>query len=298
MTGSDAAESCAEPIGAEVLVTAAPVPTSLSDLVADRDSFLASSWGARSRTFRCPAALSLLQPAEIWDILECGSLIAPYFGMRRNDGSASIAGITETRIVQTRPMSMYADPAAIREKMAEGGTLALIQPEHWHAPVRKLLAGLRMDLRAEVRSSAFLSLAGESRLAARADTAHNFLLQLHGRAGWIVSEDEADVRYALRPGEILYVPAGHLHREEFRDSESLHLVITVTQPTAWDLAELALTSFLHSRPARDVAGTHHFMSPAEKVAWLRVELADFLRGQDLDALLDAAVQDRQGRGVG
>lgn len=292
MPGSDVRQGSRCPVSARVLP-----PISLADIVGDPGPFLASLWGAQAGKFHCPAVLHLLCVAEIWELLDCGSLVAPYFGIRRDDAGLTIAGVTQTRIVQTRPMSMYADPEAIRAKVGAGSTLALNQPEHWQAPIKELLAGLRGDLSAELRSSAFLSPSGASLLPVHSDAAHLFLVQLHGRIDWVVGEDGENTKLSLWPGDVLYVPAGHRHGEESRHGESLHLAITVQQPTTRELAELALANFLSSARARDIAGTHHLMSPDEKVDWLRVELADFLQGYDVDALLAEAVADRQRRGV-
>ncbi len=292
MPHSDVHQGRRSPVPARVLP-----PISLADVVGDPGSFFTSLWRARAGKVHCPAALGLLSAAEVWELLDCGSLVAPYFGIRRDDAGITIAGVTQTRIVQTRPMSMYADPEAIRARVGAGCTLALNQPEHWQASIKALLAGLRGDLSAEVRSSAFLSPSGASLLPVHSDAAHVFLVQLHGCTEWVVGEDEENTKVSLGPGDVLYIPAGHSHGEESRDGDSLHLAITVQQPVARELADLALTNFLSSARARDIAGTHHRMSPGEKVNWLRVELAGFLRRCDIDALLAEAVTDRQRRGV-
>lgn len=106
------------------------------------------------------------------------------------------------------------------------------------------------------------------------------------------STDGADhTQVVLGPGDILYIPSGRPHRATGGDS--LRMVIAVQQPTARDLTELVLAGFLRSARATEIAGTHHTMSLDEKVAWLRTELAAYLAGQDLDALVGEAVKIRQ-----
>lgn len=278
----------------------AGLPNRLVDIVGDVDSFFVDVWGTRPRSFQCQAGPRLLSQAEIWDMLDCGLLVAPYFSVFREDVRSAVADITETRNVLNRPMAAYADAAAVRERFASGHTFKLNQPEHWHAGIKELLNGLRADFRAEVRSSVFLSPPDATGVQAHTDEAHALVLQLDGHMDWCVGlspsndvDEGQRVEATLQPGDVLYIPSGHPHYATARGGDSLHIAITVQQPSARDLAELALAGFLDGPRANKIAGTHHLMSIDEKVAWLRVELAEQLSGQDFGALVDEAVRIRQ-----
>jgi ribosomal protein L16 Arg81 hydroxylase len=275
------------------------LPTYLSDIVGDADSFFVGSWGARPQVFRYPAGTRLLSSADIWKALDCGSLVTPYFCVL-SDGGASVNNVTQTRDVLNRPLAGYADAEAIRGRFGSGYTIKLTQTEDWHPDIKKLVAGLRTELRAEVRSFIFFTPQGSSGVPAHADEAHVFVLQVEGRADWhvgvangeeICGEQSAEI--GLKPGDALYIPPGRPYHGTTAGTDSLYVAITVQQPTARDLAGLMLAEFLNGPRATEIAGTHHRMTVAEKVSWLRDSLAEHLSGQDLGALVDEAVRIRQ-----
>lgn len=270
------------------------LPNRLADIVDDTDRFFSEIWGRRPQSFECGTAPLLMSSTEIWETLECGLLVAPYFSVIRADGSAVSAEVTVNRIVQTRRMAAYADPDAIREAFALGQILRLNQAEHWHSALKGLVGGLGEDLRAEVRSAVLMS-AYSARFADRyPEGTDRFVLQLDGETQWAVSKDRQHFNASLRPGNVLYLPVGYSQDcTASSDSGSLHIVLTVRQPTARDFAELALTRFMKSSKVNEIAGTHHVMSIDEKVAWLRAELTNHLTGEDLAAMADEAVRIRQ-----
>jgi ribosomal protein L16 Arg81 hydroxylase len=234
---------------------------------------------------------------EIWETLECGLLLAPYFSVIREDGSSVSAEVTVSRIVQTRRMTAYADPKTIREAFASGQIFKLNQAEHWHSAIKALVGGLRDDLRAEARSAVFMSAAGSIFTDGHSAGTHRFILQLDGETQWAVSKGGQLFGASLRPGNVLYLPVGYSQDcATSPECGSLHIVITVQQPTARDFAELALARFMKSSKANEIAGTHHLMSVDEKVAWLRAELTDYLTSEDLTAMTDEALQIRQRSG--
>ena len=275
-------------------------PSQLDDLVGDAGAFLFDDWGVRPRSYQCPTAPGLLTQAEIWDMLDCGLLLAPYFSVLTQTGAA-MAGVSETRSVQGRPMPSYAKAVSIRDKVAAGRTLVLHQADHWHIGLNDLAASLRTTLRADVRAAVFVNQTGV-KIAANTEEAHQLILQLEGRTNWYVScspgsdEDSQEVEVALEPGGTLYIPAGHQYSGTTGDGTSLHVAISVLQPTARDLTELALDQFCSGQSAEGIAGSHHLMTLETKVAWLRAELIDHLTSLDVGALVDEAVTIRQQAG--
>ncbi|RCG26479.1 hypothetical protein DQ384_28975 [Sphaerisporangium album] len=243
---------------------------------------LADSWGLRPKVFRWsgPPALT---PAEIWDLLDCGLLVSPYFEVRPE---VAPAPATVTRIVQTKPRPGYADGRAIREHYAAGAVLTLNQVDHWHAGIKATAEWLRTELRADVRSSVVLRPKGTSPPSPALDGAHVLILQVTGHTVWRPGGDPV----TLQPGDALYVPPDHLRQTADPGDESLHVAFTIRQPGITDLAELALANFLSDSRAEAIAATHHFMSPDEKVAWLRAELSAYLKELDSGALAEQAVR--------
>jgi hypothetical protein len=269
------------------------LPNRLADIVDDTECFLAQVWGRRPQSFECSMASRLMSRSEIWEMLECGLLVAPYFSVIREDGS-SVAEVTVSRIVQTRRMAAFADPKAIRRALASGHILRLNQAEHWHSAIRALVGGLREDLRAEVRSAVLMSADGSIFADGHSEGTHRFVLQLDGETHWAVSKDGQFFDACLRPGNILYLPIRYSQDcAVWSDCGSLHIVIAVQQPTARDFAVLALERFMKSSKANEIAGTYHVMSVDEKVAWLRAELTNYLTSEDLTVMADEAVKIRQ-----
>lgn len=288
------------------------LPKRLADLVGDVDSFFADLWRTLPQSFRCQSVTRLISASETWSALDCGLLVSPYFSVMREGVPRALADITVTRDVLKQRLSHYPDAAAIRECFASGHTVTLPRPEHWHSRIREMIVGLRADFRAELQASVFLSPPDTEWVRAHTDNAHMLVLQLDGERDWVVGlsadNDGAGLRRSdngerhrmevtLGPGDVLYIPQGCPYHAIARGCTSLHLAVTVQEPTARDLAELALAGFLRGPPAEEIAGTHHAMPVDEKVAWLRAALAEHLSGQDIGALVDLAVRIRRGGGA-
>lgn len=282
----------------------------LSELVGDTEAFLSGPWGVSTATFRCPVLPALPGAQEIWDAFDCGLLVAPYFGVSRDGVSAPAADITVTRKVLQKPRPRYANGAGVRAWFEKGCTVGLRQPDHWHPGLKTLVEALRVELRADVRSSLFLSpppsrdgthddAPGGTEGGPRARTAtaaHVFVLQIEGETRWITGDEDSRTWTALTPGDVLYLPPGQEHSVAAHGGNALYLTLDVRQPSPRDLAELALAGFLKSEPAEAIAGRHHYMSLPEKVGWLRRELTAHLAGQDADALVATAVATHQRAG--
>lgn len=275
---------------------ASVTPESLSDLVEDVDRFQRDMFGRRDGVSHNDAASGLLSSEEIWNELDCGALVAPYFGIIDSATRATVDGVAETRLVQTRPRRGYASAAAVRDRVVSGNILKLPQPEHWHPAIHRLVAGLTGEFRSEVRSCAYLSPYGSSGIPAHHDDSHVMLVQLEGQMAWTVGRATACTHITLQPGDILYIPQRRKHRGVPGPQGSLHLAITIQPPTVRDMAELALTRFLRSSQAAEISGNHQLMSVEEKIEWLRTTLCSYLSAQDPSQLAEAASQIRQQKG--
>jgi hypothetical protein len=279
--------------------------TTLADLVVDIDRFFAEDWAVRPAVYRSMAVTGLISEAEMWDALDCGLLVRPYFTVFCDGVRSALASITLTRTVVGKEVAGYADPDAVRADFAAGGTFKLNQPEHWHHRLAALLTGLAPSFTAELESFVFLSPPATTALQAHTDGAHVFVLQMQGAKDWFVglpdddsvsdsrlSEIDPDrcFRATLTPGDVLYMPHGSPHYATAREGHSVHVAITVEEPSAKKLAEVALADFLASPVATRIEGNHHELSPAEKCRWLRAALGDHLRSLDDHQLVELALE--------
>ena len=271
-------------------------PGNLADLVS---SFLAKTREQPPQSFSAETGLRLSQ-ADIWDMLDCGLLVSPYFSVFWPAASSAVSGVIETRSVVNRPTPAYANAAAIRERFAAGCTLRLNEPDHWHRGINKIVTSLRAELSADVRSFVFLSPPAPAGGRAPLDDAHVLILPLEGTTEWHVGlppggaiDDVTEIRASLEPGHALYIPSGHPHSVAVSQNNALYVAVTMQQPSVKDLAEVALADFINSPSANSVAKTHHFMSIEEKVGWLKVALAQHLSGQDIGPLVAESVRIRQ-----
>ena len=259
-------------------------PQGLADLVGDTETFLADVWATRPAVLHRDVPADFPTPALIWAMVDRGLLVHPYFRVAKGGILVAPVEVSVTRSVQKKPMPSYVDADAVRARYADGHTVILDEVGHWHADIQALLDGLRADLRAEVHAAVVLTPPDATALAASGG-AHLLVVQLDGEAHWQAGE----FAVTLQPGDVLYVPA-RTPRHAIAEGESLHLALDITPPTARDLAELALATFVKSDRVEAIAGSHHFMTPDEKVAWLRTALAEHLAGLDPAALTDKAVR--------
>lgn len=265
-------------------------PTGLTDLVGDTGAFLSDVWAVWPAVFHSDIAADFLTPAEIWAMIDRGLLVHPYFRVVQDGVAVPTADVSVIRSVQTKPFPSYADADAVRARYADGHTVVLDEAGHWHAGTQALLDGLRAGLRAEAHAAAVL--APPDATVVDGDEAHVLVVQLAGQAQWQAGEFVV----TLQPGDVLYVPAW-TPRLAVAAGDSLHLSLTVTPPTVRDFVTLALASFLSGGDVERIAGSHHFLTPEQKVAWLRTALARHLTALNPATLTDDAValRERGGR---
>ncbi len=101
--------------------------------------------------------------------------------------------------------------------------------------------------------------------------------------------DDRRVELTLRPGDVLYMPHGTPHYATAREGNSIHIAITVEEPTAQNLAEVFLAGFLGDPAFRALHDNHHRQSLAQRTELLREALLDHLARADESAVTRAAV---------
>ncbi|MEU7339148.1 JmjC domain-containing protein [Streptomyces sp. NPDC007074] len=293
---------------------AAPAPRiTLKDLVGDTDAFFRDHWAAQPAVFRASADLTgLITEQEMWEEVDCGLLIRPYFTAFDEGVRTAVSEMTRSRTVVGHHVPGYINPDQIKADFAAGGTFKFSQPEHWHPRLRALVQALAPEFRAELESFVFLSPPGKTAIAAHMDGSHVLVLQIAGVKDWVVGRlDETSTsdsdRYTggvipydrrmevtLRPGDVLYMPHGTPHSATARIGTSLHIAVTIEEPTPRDLADVFLAGLLGLPEFEALTRGHHELSLAERLTRLRALLTRTLGAADETQVLEQAVRLKAG----
>ncbi|MGW4669204.1 JmjC domain-containing protein [Streptomyces sp. NPDC004324] len=293
---------------------AAPAPRiTLKDLVGDTAAFFRDHWAAQPAVFRASADLTgLITEQEMWEEVDCGLLIRPYFTAFDEGVRTAVSEMTRSRTVVGHQVPGYINPAQIKADFAAGGTFKFSQPEHWHPRLRALVQDLAPEFRAELESFVFLSPPGKTAIAAHMDGSHVLVLQIAGVKDWVVGRlDETSTsdsdRYTggvipydrrmevtLRPGDVLYMPHGTPHSATARIGTSLHIAVTIEEPTPRDLADVFLAGLLGLPEFEALTRGHHELSLAERLTRLRALLTRALGAADETQVLEQAVRLKAG----
>ncbi|MEV6730672.1 cupin domain-containing protein [Streptomyces sp. NPDC051364] len=286
-------------------------PLRLEDFVGDVDHFFTEYWAREPAFLRAQADLTtLISEQEMWDELECGLLSRPYFTVFDHGTRAAIADITTTRTVVGHELQGYADPVQIRQRFAAGGTLKFSQAEHWHPRIRALVKGLESRFHGGLEAFVFLSPPDRTAMSAHTDGAHVLILQVSGTKDWVLGrldrtshsdstlhEGEIPPRLrmerTLRPGDVLYMPHGCPHYATARSGNSIHVAITVEEPTSVDLASVYLAGLLGDRRYDAISANHHTEGTLATIERLRSALGSFLADSESSDVLDKAVNLRR-----
>jgi len=116
------------------------------------------------------------------------------------------------------------------------------------------------------------------------------------RADHDVDPDSRSHTFVMEPGDVLYLPHGFPHVATARGGTSLHLTLTITEPTPADLVEALLTTFGHEIGGR----ADDLLAPDDRqwfAADLIAELREHLESVDSRVLVDTAVATMRTRTV-
>jgi ribosomal protein L16 Arg81 hydroxylase len=283
------------------------MPTRLEHLVGDTDAFFRDHWANQPVLLRAHSDLTrLITEQEMWDEVECGLLSRPYFTVFNEGVRTAISDMTRKRRVVGHELPGYIEPERIREDFAAGATFKFNQAEHWHPRIRTLVKALEPYFRGGLESFVFLSPPGKTAMQAHMDGAHVFILQVAGVKDWVVGRidststsdstlhegvipDDRRMELTLRPGDVLYMPHGTPHYATAREGNSIHIAITIEEPTAQNLAEVFLAGFLGSSAFKTLHDSHHRHSLRQRTELLREALLAHLAGTDEHSVTQAAV---------
>jgi ribosomal protein L16 Arg81 hydroxylase len=283
------------------------VPTRLEHLVGEPAAFFRDHWGNQPVLMRARADLTgLINEQEMWDELDCGLLVRPYFTMFNEGVRTAISDMSRKRRVVGRDLPGYVNSEQIHRDFEAGGTFKFNQAEHWHPRIRALVKGMQPHFRGDLGAFVFLSPPGKTAMRAHTDGAHVFVLHVAGTKDWVVgridgnSISDSDIHegeipgnrrmaVTLRPGDVLYMPHGCPHYATARDGNSIHVAITAEEPTAENIANVFLARFMADPRFAALEESHHQYPLEKRIELLRAALLDHLGGADEAAVLAAAV---------
>ncbi|MFJ3203749.1 JmjC domain-containing protein [Streptomyces sp. NPDC086989] len=295
------------PSRTEAAPAADGLPTLLDHLVGDPAVFFRDHWANQPVVLRAQTDLSgLITEQEMWDEVECGLLSRPYFTVFNEGVRTAISDMSTKRRVVGHDLTGFIRAEQIHRDWEAGATFKFNQAEHWHPRIRTLVQGMQPHFRGGLESFVFLSPPGKTAMQAHYDGAHVFVLQVSGTKDWVFGRihpgstsdstihegpiaDEERVEVTLRPGDVLYMPHGTPHYATAREGNSIHIAITVEEPTAENLANVLLATFMADPRFTAFEENHHRHAPAERTELLREALLAHLADADEKAVTRAAV---------
>ncbi|RCG26478.1 hypothetical protein DQ384_28970 [Sphaerisporangium album] len=178
--------------------------------------------------------------------------------------------------------------------------MKLNQLEDWHRPIRDLLREIEARVPAELKAYVFYTPCDNTGMLPHRDGSHVLALQVAGAKEWRIYDSPGDIdarpglvdldvdshshSFVMEPGDVLYLPHGYPHVASARGGTSLHLTLTITEPTPLDLIESLMNTFAPTAtPATDR------MSPEEKTDVMIGELLRHLHSVEARTLVDTAV---------
>lgn len=282
------------------------VPQELADIVGDVSAFFAEHWSQQPVVLRAPSDVTkLISEREIWEEVDCGLLSRPYFTMFNEGVRPAIGDMTVKRTVVGQELSGFVNAERIHHDFADGATFKFNQAEHWHPRIRALVAGIQPHFDAGLEAFVFLSPPGKTAMQAHTDGSHVFVIQVAGVKDWVVGRldetahsgsalhegqirDDLRMELTLRPGDVLYMPHGCPHYATARDGNSIHVAITIEEPSSLDLANVYLAELMGSSAVRDLVDRPVTGTLMERVEAVRTVLTELLAGASSQEVLQAA----------
>jgi bifunctional lysine-specific demethylase and histidyl-hydroxylase NO66 len=228
----------------------ASTDSALARLVGDEQAFVRDDFGRRPRHLEAAdrdGFVDLLSLDDVDHIIAATALRAPAFRLVRQGVTLPTSRVTRSARVGSRPIADLVDVAAVHREFAAGATIVLQGLHRSWSPVATLCRSLEASLTHRVQANAYLTPPVAQGLNLHGDPHDVFAVQTHGVKRWVV-EPPGETRWELelRPGDVLYLPAGTRHAAQTIDQPSLHLTVGV-RPTTWrDVVDRAVAQALGS----------------------------------------------------
>lgn len=290
--------------------TSAP-PAGLDDIVGDVETFFKDHWANQPYVWRSPSAIdTLISEEEIWEEVEGGFLSRPYFTMFNEGVRSAMSDITVSRKVVGHELSGFINAPQVRREFEQGGTFKFNQAEHWHPRIRALVKNMEPHFRGGLEAFVFLSPPGKTAIQAHTDGAHVFVLQVAGSKDWVVGRlDETAtsdstlhegeilphlrMEMTLHTGDVLYMPHGCPHYATARTGNSIHVAITVEEPSALDLANVRLAELLAEITSAEDPKLNNLGALATRVQAVRERALASLRNTNPADVLNSTINLRK-----
>jgi bifunctional lysine-specific demethylase and histidyl-hydroxylase NO66 len=220
----------------------------LARLVGDPDAFLGERFGQRPQ--HVPAAdaggfADLLSLDDVDHVVAATGLRAPAFRLVRDGATLPMSRVTRNARIGSRPVTDLVDVGAVLREFAAGATIVLQGLHRSWAPVAVFCRSLEQRLTHRVQANAYLTPPVAQGLHLHGDPHDVFAVQTHGVKRWVVDPPgEERWELELRPGDVLYLPAGTRHAAQTVADPSLHVTIGVRTTTWRDLARRAVAEVL------------------------------------------------------
>jgi bifunctional lysine-specific demethylase and histidyl-hydroxylase NO66 len=226
-----------------------PGAPALERLVGDVPAFLANRFGTAPVHVAgadADAFADLLGLDDVDRLVGGSGLRAPAFRMVRAGRTLPRSAVTRRVRIGSRPVDDLVDVGAVHAAFADGATLVLQGLHRSWAPVARLCRDLELVLTHPTQANAYLTPPVAQGLDLHADPHDVFALQTHGCKRWVVHAPDEDEPWdlELKPGDVLYLPAGTRHAAQTIDRPSLHLTIGVRTVRWRDLVRRALDAAL------------------------------------------------------
>jgi ribosomal protein L16 Arg81 hydroxylase len=277
----------------------------------DEIDLLGTYWNSKHGLFKQASPISgLIDEDTIQRILDTGLLRWPYFTLLKEGCQPGISEFTRTRNVMGQQVKGFADPRTVREHLAAGATMKLSQLEDWHLPIRTVMRQIEARLSAELKAYVFYTPCDNTGMLPHRDGSHVLAVQIVGAKEWRIydSPGQIDSRpgldvdvashshsFVMEPGDVLYLPHGYPHVATARGDTSLHLTLTITEPTPLDLVESLMSTF--SDGAVNFLERDRQMTLEDKAETVTKALLDYLETVDARVLAEKAVRQMRERTV-
>jgi JmjC domain len=191
-------------------------------------------------------------PASVITLRELDRLVASrHANIRLLEGGGYVDdGVHRERgLRRSDERTWLSDPAALVARFRAGATMVMPSAHEVWAPIARLTSELARLLAAQVGAALFVS-PPDSVTDWHADGGHLFVLHLYGSKLWLLDSADTEAHaatthppaVAVRPGDVLYVPKGFLHRVQGGEGPAVHLSCYSSGATYGDLLKSALAN--------------------------------------------------------
>lgn len=191
----------------------------------------------------------MLDLEEVDARLMTGSVGAPDLQILRNGRAFDVGMISE--------LSRSVDLDAFVNHFRSNGGFRWQHLENYFASVAEVAGTLQREIGYPIRANGYFSPRSSKGLAPHYDSSDVFVVQVHGAKEWRLYSDHANkteiplyedrfdpirhqvterpTKLLLEPGDMLYVPKGHMHSAESKTDLSVHLTFAVLSISLADL---------------------------------------------------------------